>query len=1205
MASSSTANDELEEKCKLYPSPHEFAFARRWIKLIWQNHTAETGDEEADLTEAETLELALASGKCVLDACAHRSGENVDFTWGRGTLSKAKARAQLLLQRDTPDAIPWKHQLKVEAVHKDRITIASDASFPADLTDGFWRLDLAENLRTLYAEIGAVEQMAKSKAVLSRLLIHALQSEERRVLNSVDVAADVIDRARDFLKGRRANGAQIEACLNTLTHRVSQIQGPPGTGKTYTCAIVMALNTVFLAQEGHPVLPMLVTSQNNDAVDVLLAYLVKAGLKVGRYGNPANVSPNFKKAVEPYAVDALASKQVQEEKPHLDRTAKTFKGAVRSRRQVLWQERPIHVGTLGSLRGASVVNEQHFDFLLIDEAATVHEPAAMIGIGAVEEVKGRCCQVGDHKQLGPMCATDAMAEKGLGKSLFERLTGREWTPTQMLVLQYRFHPHLAVFPSARWYHNRLENAPRTWNLPAVDSLYGWGTQRILFLHTEAPESGERGESKKNPGQGCIIAKMIPMLIRDTRKGAAPLTPTDIGVLTPYSAQRTVLKEKLAKYVADGTMVDSVTKYQGNEKEVIIASMVRSGSGRTPLGFVDRAQRVNVAFTRAKRLLIIVGNWHTCVASDKEGSLSGYLAKLRDWDCVIDADYNRFVPEERADGWCYTEPQAASTSKGDDDEPEGVDALDAESKEQEWMAAYCRVEVPALAAVFLAQAIEHGRVFVLLPVVRVLFDVILALEYKDHKGWARPPREWDEKTWSHLGEIAVPGVAADPYNEIYFAVLEVILASFGKLSHGWKRLVEFILSPAQIESGNLSRKFRERAGDKLEAMLGMTSDHPSAVILRGELTSRYGVTELDFTRARDQLESLITAVYNYYSFSGANRSELLECLYADGRGVRVEEAPDGAPAGSTKVAAKTRAKRSVTPVEPKRQKTLEAAAAQGNGAIRRTDPWAEGAKDVRTTTLAAPWDKVSKDKRVAIAGEMAAERAERGAFSSSTQGLPAGKPCIPSDKPAANRTDNTNVADANASRLVPTSRVRKHNDDEMVANVWSRTGGGKSNRAPQRGVSPSSTHVLPAGASSSGKASVADANAPGRAPTSRPRRPPSLKKDKGDNRFDYKGRDRKNVCDGCERLFEKKKYSQTSPRLPGAFCDHRLREQCIKGGWSWDEKRLAYEKGLIDATWWCVNCYILYEPRYAGMRYDDVLASLPGNEVAYRRERGRG
>ena len=142
-----------------------------------------------------------------------------------------------------------------------------------------------------------------------------------------------------------------------------------------------------------------------------------------------------------------------------------------------------------------MVNEKAFDFVLVEEAGTVTEPGALVGVYYVESGKGRFCQCGDHKQLGPSCANHAMAEKGLGKSLFERLARRAYIPTTMLNIQYRYHPYLAAFPSEQWYQNQLQSGPKMCALPVVDSLCGWGNRRVLFLHTDAPEACGEYSSK--------------------------------------------------------------------------------------------------------------------------------------------------------------------------------------------------------------------------------------------------------------------------------------------------------------------------------------------------------------------------------------------------------------------------------------------------------------------------------------------------------------------------------------------------------------------------------------------------------------------------------------------------------------------------------------------------------------------------------------
>ena len=531
------------------------------------------------------MEVRIRSGRSVCGARARTIDDQVLFTWKRGTFSKAKARADFVMVREVPGAIPWNRLIKIESMKDGQVYTNWKNKYPDDLEEGDWRLDIAPNLAQVENQDWAIEQLARCKSVFSELLVQNISFDVKCVANKVTVDDGMLQRAHTFLSGKRMNSSQIEAAINSLKHRVCQVQGPPGTGKTDTCISILALNTVFMEQEGYARAPVLATSHTNDAVDVVLGRLVKAGLEVGRYGNLDNVSYMYKDIAKTHLVDDLAAELLHAEWPELVVGGGAWKKHVRTKKVELWAKLRICDGTLGSLNGASVVNEMKFGFALIDEAAACTEPAAVQVVCHMDTDKGRLLQCGDHKQLGPSCGNRSIAEQGLGISLFERLADREFIPTTMLQIQYRYHPYLASFPSDYFYRGLLKSGPEMEKeRPVVKSLHGWGVRRILFIHTDARESdGSGNHSLKNEGQCSVIEGLVRMLLKDTAWDSCALTPAQIGVVTPYSAQRNLLTYKLSKYVSEGMMVESVNKFQGNENEVILGSLVRSKEGLSSLG----------------------------------------------------------------------------------------------------------------------------------------------------------------------------------------------------------------------------------------------------------------------------------------------------------------------------------------------------------------------------------------------------------------------------------------------------------------------------------------------------------------------------------------------------------------------------------------------------------------------------------------------
>ncbi len=246
-----------------------------------------------------------------------------------------------------------------------------------------------------------------------------------------------------------------------------------------------------------------------------------------------------------------------------------------------------------------------FRTVLVDEATQAAEPECMIPL-----IMG-CKQVvfvGDHLQLGPVIMNKKAARAGLSQSLFERLIMLGNRPIRLQV-QYRMHPCLSEFPSNMFYEGTLQNGVTAPERLRRDVDFPWPVPSLpmfFFQNLGQEEISSSGTSFLNRTEASNVEKIV------TRFFKAGIKPSQIGVVTPYEGQRSYivnhmqLHGSLKKELYKEVEVASVDAFQGREKDYIILSCVRSNEHQG-IGFLSDPRRLNVALTRARYGLVILGN----------------------------------------------------------------------------------------------------------------------------------------------------------------------------------------------------------------------------------------------------------------------------------------------------------------------------------------------------------------------------------------------------------------------------------------------------------------------------------------------------------------------------------------------------------------------------------------------------------------------
>ncbi|KAG6515462.1 uncharacterized protein LOC121971003 [Zingiber officinale] len=251
--------------------------------------------------------------------------------------------------------------------------------------------------------------------------------------------------------------------------------------------------------------------------------------------------------------------------------------------------------------------------LVIDEAAQLKECESIIPL----RLNGMRCAVlvGDEYQLPAMVKSQTCKDAGFGVSLFERLASVEQRK-HLLNMQYRMHPHISRFPNFRFYRKQIQDGPNVldvnYNRNFEDLLYG----PFAFVNVAdgREEMDDKSNSRRNMVEVAVVCFLVQILYKHYKSFSQLLS---IGVISPYAYQVKAIKDKLgSRYESeDGfdVRVNSVDGFQGEENDVIIFSTVRSNS-KGNIGFLHDLQRTNVALTRARHCLWIVGNANTLACS---------------------------------------------------------------------------------------------------------------------------------------------------------------------------------------------------------------------------------------------------------------------------------------------------------------------------------------------------------------------------------------------------------------------------------------------------------------------------------------------------------------------------------------------------------------------------------------------------------------
>ncbi|MFM2386440.1 MAG: hypothetical protein RL660_1197 [Bacteroidota bacterium] len=476
-----------------------------------------------------------------------------------------------------------------------------------------------------YTEMfAALKQGAAIAATEKNDLVNALIGKKPSALN--DTQNTVLPQAQLNIYQKNAVQYMLQS------NEVAIVHGPPGTGKTTT----LVAGICELLKHGKP--KILVCAPSNVAVDLLTEKLALQKVKILRIGNPVRITEAvLQHSLDNKAAEHSSNKQIKQlrkqSREYIDMAHKykrNFGKAERDQRKALFDEAHKIIKEIDALEnyitqdllqkadvitstlvGAAhySIKQMQFDVCIIDEAAQALEPACWIPIVRSKKL----VLAGDHCQLPPTIKSDNAMSNGLAITLMERLIAQKHHHVALLQEQYRMHQQIMQLPSEHFYDAQLVANTSV----AEHTVYAEDTV-MQFVDTAGC-----GFEEKIEDTAIVNEEEAALLLKHLCQYLSQLPPQtelpSMAIVSPYKRQVLYLQELLAQHselaaFTKAISINTIDSYQGQEKDVVYISLVRNNDSGT-IGFLADTRRMNVAMTRARKKLVMIGDSAT-LGNDK-------------------------------------------------------------------------------------------------------------------------------------------------------------------------------------------------------------------------------------------------------------------------------------------------------------------------------------------------------------------------------------------------------------------------------------------------------------------------------------------------------------------------------------------------------------------------------------------------------------
>ncbi|KAH0339334.1 DNA helicase, partial [Aureobasidium melanogenum] len=628
-------NAELEETALLTATHAPSTLARAGLAVLNLSVSAQrTGLGGKSLIEL-SLDPAIAGTETQLPEHGLRVGDIVGVSEQPKGAEKKKERQDMEKKQIQGVVVKVLREIIVVALDKDEVDIPGGKLWLlVNSASVFWKRMLMNQTMTKLLKMPESEHSTLTRVLFGQSSAVSVQPRDM---------AEELEWLDPSL-----NDSQKEAIKFALASpEVALIHGPPGTGKTHTLI-------ELIRQCLKKGLRLLVCGPSNISVDNIVERLSPHKVPMVRLGHPARLLPgvlNHSLDILTRTSDAAAlvkdirnemdAKQASIRKTRKGRERKAIYGEIKELRKDYRQREAACVSSLvreskvvlATLHGAGGfhLKSQEFDVVIVDEASQALE--AQCWVPLLSSGASKLILAGDHLQLPPTIkssnskSTKQNTKTGQGgvdleTTLFDRMLDLYGESIKrMLTIQYRMHEKINAFPSAALYESKLIAAETVKARLLKDLPYDVEetedtTEPVVFWDTQGGEFHEKtddddepkskssllGESKSNELEAAIVKKHVQSLVD------AGVKAEDIAVVTPYNGQLAVLSQLLKERFV-GIELGSIDGFQGREKEAVVVSLVRSNSEHE-VGFLAEKRRLNVAMTRPKRHLCVVGDSET-------------------------------------------------------------------------------------------------------------------------------------------------------------------------------------------------------------------------------------------------------------------------------------------------------------------------------------------------------------------------------------------------------------------------------------------------------------------------------------------------------------------------------------------------------------------------------------------------------------------